>query len=263
MRVHVHHLVRVQPGVGEHRLDSGDDAAPARLRLGDVVRVGRITRTGRNGEHLGAALPRVLLGLEYEHARALAEHEAVPALVERARCALRLVVAGGQRPHGGERGDVQRDDRRLGPAGQHHVGPAQPDHVDRVADGLGTRRAGAHRGVHPGARSEFDPDPPRRAVRHEHRDRERGQSLPAAVAQRVVGGEDGGDPADAAGHDHAEPLRRHLGRARGRPRLPGRDDRELLAPVEPPRLDAVEHRGRLDRGRRGDPGRQARVLLVG
>ena len=80
---------------------------PGRFRLGDVVRVGGVPGARRHGVHPGAAPLRVLGRLQHDDARALAEHEAVPAAVERARGAFRLVVAGGQRAHGGERGDVQ------------------------------------------------------------------------------------------------------------------------------------------------------------
>ena len=183
MRVDVHELLRRPARRRRATAAMARDEPGARsARAG---RCGARPRSSRRpaaiGVHGGAAPRRVLRRLQHHHAGALAEQEAVPALVERAGGPLRLVVAGGQRPHGGERGDVQRDDRGLGPAGQHHVGPARPDHVDRVADGLGAGRAGADRGVHPGARAEFDADPPRRAVRHEHRHRERRQALPAAA----------------------------------------------------------------------------------
>ena len=71
--------------------------------LGDVVRVGGVADARRDRVHVGAAAGGVLGRLQHHHARALAEHEPVPALVERPGRALRLVVAGGQGPHRGER----------------------------------------------------------------------------------------------------------------------------------------------------------------
>jgi hypothetical protein len=51
----------------------------------------------------------VLALFEHQHAGAFAEHEAVAALVPGTRGRGRVVVAGGQRPRGGEAADAQRE----------------------------------------------------------------------------------------------------------------------------------------------------------
>ncbi len=263
MRVDVRHLVRVQARVGQHAADGENHPGAVRLRLGDVVRVGRVPHARGDRVYGGPAARRVLGGLEHDHACALAEDESVPALVERARGAFRLVVPGGQGAHGRERGDVQLNDRGLGPAGQHQIGAAGPDHLQPVADRLGTGRACADRGVHAGAGAELDADPPRGAVRHQHRDRERREPLPAFLPQRVVGGQGRGDAADAAGDHHAEPLRLDLGSAGIGPRLARRDERELLAPVQAAGLDPVHQAGRVGGGPAGNAGGQLAGPVLG
>ncbi len=65
---------------------------------------------------------RKLQFLENDDAGALAHDEAVALAIERAAGVQRIVVAGGQRPHGREAADGQRRDRRLRPARDHHVG---------------------------------------------------------------------------------------------------------------------------------------------
>ena len=52
-----------------------------------------------------------------------------------------LVVARRERAHGGEAADAHRGDGRLGSAGDHRVGVAAPDDLERLADGV--RRGGA------------------------------------------------------------------------------------------------------------------------
>ena len=59
------------------------------------------------GADVGAARHRVLPLLEDEHAAALGHDEAVAARVERARGALRVVVARRQRARGAEAGDAR------------------------------------------------------------------------------------------------------------------------------------------------------------
>ena len=76
--------------------------------------------------------------------------------------------------------------------------------------------------------------------------------------QRVVVGQQRRDATDARGHRHAETLRVDVlaVRARRRPRLQRGDHRELSGPVQPSRLDPLEHLGRLHGDPRGDPDRQ-------
>jgi hypothetical protein len=79
----------------------------------------------------------VLLGLQHEHAGALAEDEAVAALVVRPARPCDVVVAGRQRPHLGEAGERQRVDAGLGATGDDDVGPAVAQHLEGHREGLG------------------------------------------------------------------------------------------------------------------------------
>src|SRR5699024_6075714 len=81
---------------------------------------------------------------------------------------LRVVVAGGQGTHGGERGDVQGVDRGFGPTRDHHVGATGADDVDRVGDGFGAGRAGTDGCVCTGAGGELQGHGRRGTVGHEH-----------------------------------------------------------------------------------------------
>ena len=126
------------------RARSRTPAAPAgspgsrrgrRVGLGDVVGVGGDAGAEHLGVDPGAAGLGVLLGLEHQHAGALAEHEAVaggvPGPGDRGRVAAGVL---GQRHHVGERRHRQRVDRRLGAAGDDDVGAAEPDLVERERD---------------------------------------------------------------------------------------------------------------------------------
>jgi hypothetical protein len=70
----------------------------------------------------GAAGAGVLQLLQHQHRRALAHDEPVAARVERARGALRVVVAGGHGADDGEGAEAERRQRGLHPAGDRHVG---------------------------------------------------------------------------------------------------------------------------------------------
>jgi hypothetical protein len=117
--------------------------------------------------------------------------------------------------------------------------------------------------MRPGLSAQFDADPSRGTVRHQHRHRERGDPLPALFLERVVGGQGGADPADAAGDRDAEPFRVDLGLAGVRPRFPGGDQGELLAAVHPAGLHASHDLDRVGRCDAGDPGREILGPVVG
>ena len=119
------------------------------VRLGDVVGVGGDAGAGDLGVHLGAAGLRVLLGLQDQHRGALAEDEAVAALVPRAGGTLGLVVALGERHHLAEGGHRQRVHGRLGAADDDDVGTAEADHVDAEGDRTRCRRRRPRRGCAP------------------------------------------------------------------------------------------------------------------
>lgn len=137
---------------------------------------------------------------------ALAEYEAVAALVVRAGGTLGVVVVLGHRHHVGEGRDGQRVDGRLGTTGDDDVGTARADHLGRVADRFGAGRARADQRVNTRLRAEFEPDVGGRAVRHEHGDGVRGDAAYALLLEHVVLVEQGGDATDTGGDDRTEAL---------------------------------------------------------
>ena len=112
-------------------------------RRGDVVRIGAHAVAGELAVDARAARLGVLELLEHQHARALAQHEAVAVDVPGAAGRRGIVVARGQRARRAEAADAERADRRLGAAGDHHVGIAVFDQARGLADAVIGRRAGA------------------------------------------------------------------------------------------------------------------------
>ena len=72
-----------------------------------------------------AAIERVARGLDDEDGRALPEQEPVAGRVERARGVLRVVVPLREGAHVAERGEGDREERRLRAAGQDDVALAR------------------------------------------------------------------------------------------------------------------------------------------
>ena len=213
-----------QVGLAERELHRPGGAEARGVGLGDVVRVGGDPGAGGLGVHRGPARLGVLGGLEDDAGGALAEHEAVAALVPGPRGGLRVVVALGQRHHLAEGGHRQRVDRGLGAAADDDVGAAEPDQVDAQGDRLVAGRARRDRRVHARLGADGEPDVGRGGVGHQHRDRQRRHPAGALLLERVVVGEQGLHAADARGHGHGESLRLDARRRRGRcrPRPPGR-----------------------------------------
>ncbi len=259
VRVHMHDLRRVQVGAVEQVLQGVRDAPALRLRLDDVVGVRGDALADRLRVDAGTALGGVLGGLQDEHTRALAEDEAVPVDVVGARGALGVLVVLRHRHHVAERGDGQRVDRRLRTAGDDHVGTTGADHLDGVADGLGTRGARRDRRVHARAGAHEQAHVGRGAVRHQHGDGVRGDAADALLLQHVVLVQQGGHAADAGGYDRAEPVRVDgavltglAGETGVLPGLLGRDQRELRRAVQTAGLRPRDDLGRLHGHRSGD-----------
>ncbi len=173
MRVDVVDLLRRHACVGHghrhraRRIDAG------RVRLGDVARVRRGAVAADLRVDLRAARLCVLELLEHEHRTDLAHHEAVASRVERARRALRVVVAPRERTHRAEPRDPDLVDRGLGAAAEHDVGAAEPDRVRPVADRHVRRRAGGALRRERALGAELHRDPAGAHVRDDRRDRKR------------------------------------------------------------------------------------------
>ena len=196
-----------QVGVVERLLDRTDEARPFGMRLHDVEAVGGDAGAGEPCVDPRSAGRRVLGPLENHDRRALAEDEAIAALVPRPRGPLRFVVAGRHRPHRGEAGDRQWVDDGLGATGDDHICAARPDDVQAEGDGLGTGGAGARDTVDTRLGAELESDPGRGAVGHEHRHRVRGHAARTAGLQDVVLAEQGRGAADPRTDTDGQSLR--------------------------------------------------------
>ena len=209
--------------------------------------VGRGAVADDLGERLRAARSSVLERLQDEHARTLADDEAVAPFVERPRGALRIVVAGGEGAHRREAAHQRLVAGSLGPAGEHHVGVAAPDRLPGLADGVAARGAGGHDAEVGALRAEDDGDHAGRQVADGHGDQERRHAVRALLAhqQDLLG--QGADPADARPDDDAGPLGQLAFQPAGQAglvhRLARRHERELDVAVGAALLLAVEDDG--------------------
>ena len=185
--------------------------------------------------------------LEHDQRARLAHHEAVPPGVERPRRALGVVVSPRQRAHRAEARDADLVDRRLGPAAQHHVRPAEPDLVDTVADRHVRRRARRALRRQRALRAQLHRDPAGAHVGDDRGDRERVDPVRAACDQCVVAVLVGLEPADP-GRDRrsdAVLLLRDLDPG-VRLRLPRGGDDQLREAVHAPRLLALDPHGGIE-----------------
>ncbi len=186
MGVDVGDLLRFHVRVAERGLHDPAGATGVLGRLGDVVGVAAHPVADHLGQDGRAAALGHLQRLQDQDAGALADDEAVALGVERAAGALRLVVAGGQRPHGGEAAHAHRGDGGFGAAADHDVGVAPGDDLEAVAHRMGRGRAGGGGGrvrpPGPGANG----DVPGRQVDDAGRDEEGGDLAGAALQQLLV-----------------------------------------------------------------------------
>ena len=110
---------------------------------GDMIGVAGKAVADQLGVDGGAAVLGVLEFLEHDASGAFAHHKAVAIAVVGARGLLGPVVeAGRQGAAGAKSGQRKAIDRRLGAAGDHHVGVAEGDQPSRVADRVRAGRAG-------------------------------------------------------------------------------------------------------------------------
>ncbi len=192
------------PAFLQRALDGAGEARAAGGRLGDVVGVGGAGVAGELGVDARAARPSVLLIFQQQDAGALAHHEAVALGVEGAAGVRGIVVVARERVHGAEGGDADRRDAALGAAGEHRDGVAAPDHLGRLADGVGAGGAGGDGGEVRPARVDLDRDVAGGDVGDELRDEEGADAVRALVEEHLELVVAGVQPADARADDHAD-----------------------------------------------------------
>ena len=123
---------------------------------------------------------------EHQRAGALADHQAVAPLVERARRSLRGRVerlAGGVE-HVEHRGVTEVE--LLGAAAHHDVGKTGADGLEAMPDGLGRAHAGRRGADHATSDAEIRGEVRRRCVAHELEKRRRGQPEKAVLRDQLA-----------------------------------------------------------------------------
>src|SRR5438128_1336347 len=225
--VNVIDVVRRNLRVIERQLHGARSASAILRRRGHVIGVRRKSVAGKLAIDFRSALLRVFELFHNGNARAFTYDETVTVAIERARRALRFVVALAERFHRRKTGQTKFDDRRFGTAGHKNIGVAEFNHAPRFADGvIGSRTSGddAHVGA---AQSEFHRDNAAGHVADEHWNGEGGDALRPFVHQRAELVFERFQSADAAADDHAEAiaidlpqvdaaiLNRHLGGSHG------------------------------------------------
>ena len=184
-------------------------AGAPRVRLRDVVRVGRRSVPGHLRNWRNPSPGRGRFAFQHEDAGALAHHEAVTACVERAARLLRAVVALGQRHARVESRDGDRADGRFGPSRDRDVHLASPDHLERLPYGVCAGGASGN-GAEVGAlRAEDNRHLPRRHVGQHHWHEERTDAAWAPVRQHAPLLRQGDDSSDARADDRSHPRRVH------------------------------------------------------
>src|SRR5579864_68200 len=98
-----------------------------RRRLGHVISVTAHSVADNLGDRLCTTGKSVFEFFKNQDSRALADHETVAIAVPRAAGFLRLVIAGGKRPHGSETANTHRRNGSFRASGNHHVGVAVLD----------------------------------------------------------------------------------------------------------------------------------------
>src|SRR6266480_6513151 len=196
-------------------------------RRSHVIGVRRKSVASELAINFRAALLSVFKLFYDGNAGAFAYDETVTVAIERARCALRLVIALAERFHRGKTGETKFDDRRFGTAGHKNIGVAEFNHAPRFADRvIGSRTSGDDAHIR-AAQSEFHRDNAAGHVADQHWNGEGGDALRPFVHQCAELVFQRFQSADAAANDDAEAIAidllqveaaipdRHLGRTHG------------------------------------------------
>ena len=199
VRVDVADLLGRDAGVAQRRAHDAVGAIAVLGGLRDVVGVAGHAVADDLGEDARAAALGVLERFHDQDAGAFADDEAVALGVKRAAGALRLVVARGERLHGGKSADAHGRDRGFRAAADHHFGVAALDEAEGIADGVRRSRAGRGRRRIRAARAVANRDHAGRQIDDGRGNEKRGDAARAAFEQLDVLALDDVEPADAGG----------------------------------------------------------------
>ena len=204
VRVDVADLLRRDVGLPEGHVHDAHRPAAVLGRRRNVIRVAGHAVADDLGVDSRAARDGRFALFENDHAGPLADDEPIALLVERAARFVGLIVARRHRAHRGKPADAHRRNRRLRAAGNHRVGVAAPDDLERLPDRMRRRRArGAGRQVRPFG-AEADRHLSCREVDDGCGNEERRDLPRPSGEERLVLALDAGEPADAGAHEHAD-----------------------------------------------------------
>ena len=136
----------VEFGVAERVAHDAESAFMLGGGLSHVIGVGGHAVADDFRQDGRAAAAGMLEFFENHDAGAFAHDEAVAVSVPGTAGASRIVVARGERAHGGESADAHGSDGSFGASGNHHVGIAVLDDAEGIADGVSAGGAGRGRG---------------------------------------------------------------------------------------------------------------------
>ena len=187
VRADVADVLGAEARVVERRAHGGAGAGAGLVGVGQVRGVAARAVAGQLGVDARAARERVLALLEHEHARALADHEAVALGVERAARALGAVAQRRERAEVAVAGQDDGRDGGVGTAGEHRVGAPGADQPERGADGVGAGGAGGAGRRRRAAQLQRAGDRGAGGVGQRERDHERADAVGAALEVRAVG----------------------------------------------------------------------------
>ena len=238
--VHILNIAGIELAVRQRAFDGAHHAAL--IWRGEVLGVGAHAEADDLGQDGGAARLRRLQRLEHDHRGALAEHHAAAVLRERAADIRR------HHPHRLPRPDGPDGDAGLRAAGDRATDHAGPHHVEREADGMGRRCAGAGDREGRTAQPAIHRDLAGGRIRHQLRDRERMNprhvllvDAPELIVVR-------GLPAGAGADDRCGTLRQAVREIETglHDRFAGRNDRKLRYAVQHGELTFVEMLRRIE-----------------
>ncbi len=177
-----------------------------------VMRVRSLAVAHNLGDDASAARLGELELLQHHHTAPLTEHEPVTSRVEWPARGLWRVVSGRYCLHRCKPGHGQRRNGGLGATRNHHVGHPIADEIKRVAHRMCTGGAGRDCSVVGPLGPILHRDEAWCYVRDEHRDEEWGDSFSTPIEVHLMLLFQGRDAADPAPGDHAEAVRRDIGR---------------------------------------------------
>ena len=156
--VDVIHLGRCYPGVNKGRLHAAGGAFMPRGRRYHVICIARQSVTDNFRIDTGAPFPRSRHFFQYQKAASFPDDETIPPAVKRPAGFFRLIIPGGEGPHGIETRHGHRSDGGIDAAGNHGLGVTPRNHPDGIANGGGSGSTGRGAAIDRSLRSQSDGD---------------------------------------------------------------------------------------------------------